>query len=393
MDRKSFASGTGEGLGSESSAPMPNGFLKASFFQNLQELYHDRTGYNLVLSDANGSIQMGLPDCIKFPCMQSCRECRERIVSEALRTGQVCVDSCHDGYILWGLPYAVNGLVQGGLIVIGGEQDLKDRSRFERACRELQVLMEEFSLLPEWVSNKHRNGSATPHRYIFRKAFNGLNKALDAHVRPFVAALQTAEFTSADKHFDQIRQAFRDGAELPMDVMRGLVGDLISRARGQFIDAGMDAYACSAEAGLVLERVSAARDASEIETILEQFLERFVFLSHQRTKDPDDLLIEKATTYLEQHIHEELTRESVARAVGISPSHFSRLIREKKGRTFTDLLNQYRIERACTLLVRSSQTLAQIASETGFCDQSYFSKVFRRYKEMTPARYRETHQL
>jgi len=83
----------------------------------------------------------------------------------------------------------------------------------------------------------------------------------------------------------------------------------------------------------------------------------------------------------------------VAKAVGISPSHFSRLIRDKKGRTFTDLLNQYRIERACVLLVRSSNTLADIANETGFCDQSYFSKVFRRYKDMSPARYRETHQL
>ncbi|MFO7725321.1 MAG: helix-turn-helix domain-containing protein [Oceanipulchritudo sp.] len=372
---------------------MPNGFLKASFFQHLQELYNERTGYNLVLSDANGSIQMGLPDCVKFPCMQSCRECRERIVSEAIRTGQVCVDSCHDGYILWGLPYAVNGHVQGALIVIGGEQDLKDRTRFERACRELHVLMEEFSLLPEWIHDGKGNEAVIPHRYICRKAFNKLSKALDEHVRPFVAALQTAEFESAEGHFSLIRQAFREGNELPMDVLRGLVGDLISRARGQFVDAGMDAYACSAEAGLVLEKVSAARDASEIETILEQFLERFVFLSHKRTKDPDDLLIEKATTYLEQHVHEELTRESVARAVGISPSHFSRLIREKKGRTFTDLLNQYRIERACTLLVRSSDTLAQIANDTGFCDQSYFSKVFRRYKDMTPARYRESHQL
>ena len=43
--------------------------------------------------------------------------------------------------------------------------------------------------------------------------------------------------------------------------------------------------------------------------------------------------------------------------------------------------------------VANQIALAEIASETGFCDQSYFSKVFRRYKDHSPAKYRELHQL
>lgn len=368
--------------------------LNPNFFRQLQDDYETRTGYSLVVSDANGSIHMGLPDCVKFPCMKSCRECRERIVSEAIRTGQVCVDSCHDGFILWGLPYAIDGRVCGGLIVIGGEQDIRKGEPFREACRELYRIMQANNLLPSSVGSTNGSGNGgDPYRFVFRKTFAELNQALSSHVKPFITALQLAEFDVAEEHFTAIRQAFDAGSELPMDVILGLVGDLVHRARHHFIDAGMDPYACSAEAGMVMESVARAENPARIGQILEQFLERFIFLSSQRTKDPDDLLIEKATTYLEQHVSEELTRESVARAVGISPSHFSRLIREKKGRTFTDLLNQYRIERACTLLVRSSHTLAQIATETGFCDQSYFSKVFRRYKDVTPARYRETHQL
>ena len=67
---------------------MINGQPNPAFFKRLQSEYVSKTGYNLVLSDLNGSIQMGLPDCDKFPCMMSCRECRERIFSESLRTGK-----------------------------------------------------------------------------------------------------------------------------------------------------------------------------------------------------------------------------------------------------------------------------------------------------------------
>ena len=373
-------------------SPMIDGIFNPVFFQYLQNLYRSRTGYHLVLSDTNGSIHMGLPDCDKFPCMHSCRDCREKIVSEALRTGKVCIDTCHEGYILWGLPFAVNGKTVGGLIVIGGEHDAKNNTdRFQDACGELYKLMEEHDLLPELNGQSH--DLAHIHRFVYRKDFSRMQRELDVHGKPLVDALQTAEFDIAERHFESIKKAFRECPELPVDMVRGLLGDLIYRARRQFVDGGMDAYACFSEAGFLLEKVAQVGTQEEILAVIDTFFQRFILLSRQRPKDPDDLLIEKATTYLEEHIRDELTRESVAKAVGISPSHFSRLIREKKGRTFTDLLNQYRIEHACKLLVRSSQTLAHIANDTGFCDQSYFSKVFRKYKGLSPAKYRETHQL
>lgn len=372
---------------------MRNGSFNPRFFRYLQNLYQAKTGYHLVLADINGSIQMGLPDCDKFPCMQTCRDCRERIVSEALRTGRVCVDACHEGYILWGLPFVHEGATRGGLIVIGGEQDLrKDNGRFKAACRELRRLMHEHNLLPDSDDSTKHSFEEAP-RFVFRKEFNELNDFLGSAGTPFIRCLKNAEFEEAEAHFARIQTAFQKACDLPIDVVRGLVGDLVFQARQQFVEAGMDAYACYSEAGALMQSVSNARTSVQIDQILQGFLERFILLARQRAKDPDDLLIEKATTYLEKHIRDELTRESVAKAVGISPSHFSRLIREKKGRTFTDLLNQYRIERACTLLVRSSHTLAEIAGETGFCDQSYFSKVFRRYKDVTPAKYRELHEL
>jgi AraC-like DNA-binding protein len=252
--------------------------------------------------------------------------------------------------------------------------------------------MQEYDILPDAASLDNQDLS-TIHRFVYRKDFQTLSSQVQIHGKELIDCLQMAEFELAEKHFTKLRTAFLHAPDLPVDLLRGLVGDLVFEAKRRFTNGGMDHYAALSEVGALLQSLSGADDKQTVMVLLENFFNRFSHFSRQSPKNADDLLIEKATTYLESHIREDLTRESVAKAVGISPSHFSRLIREKKGRTFTDLLNQYRIERASVLLVRSSNTLAHIANETGFCDQSYFSKVFRRYKDMSPAKYRETHLL
>jgi AraC-like DNA-binding protein len=75
--------------------------------------------------------------------------------------------------------------------------------------------------------------------------------------------------------------------------------------------------------------------------------------------------------------------------VGISPSHFSRLLKERTGRTFTELLRQCRVDLACDLLRSTELSLAEIANACGFCDQSYFTRVFQDVKGMTPKPFRD----
>ncbi len=84
-----------------------------------------------------------------------------------------------------------------------------------------------------------------------------------------------------------------------------------------------------------------------------------------------------------------LTREQVARQVGVSPRNLSDLLKERTGRSFTELLREARIERACELLVKTEMTVAAIALDSGFCDQSYFTHVFQSLKKTTPKQYRD----
>jgi AraC family transcriptional regulator len=51
-------------------------------------------------------------------------------------------------------------------------------------------------------------------------------------------------------------------------------------------------------------------------------------------------------------------------------------------------VRRLRVEAACGQLAEGDRTLAEIAQEAGFCDQSHFHRVFRRQVGMTPAAFR-----
>jgi AraC-like DNA-binding protein len=68
------------------------------------------------------------------------------------------------------------------------------------------------------------------------------------------------------------------------------------------------------------------------------------------------------------------------------------MLREKLNRSYTELLAEMRVTEARRLLLHSNKSLAQVAAELGFSDQSYFTKVFKQHTGMTPSEYRRQRQ-
>ena len=81
--------------------------------------------------------------------------------------------------------------------------------------------------------------------------------------------------------------------------------------------------------------------------------------------------------------------EEMARRVYLSPAYFSRVFKQETGETFNNCLNRIRIEKSKELLLHQNLRLTDIAQLTGFEDQSYFTKVFRRITGVPPLKFRE----
>lgn len=98
--------------------------------------------------------------------------------------------------------------------------------------------------------------------------------------------------------------------------------------------------------------------------------------------------IAKAQKYIESNFKEALTIEQIAEYCNVSCSYLHRLFQTQLHTTPGDMILSCRISAACNLLVNTSLTLGQIATDCGFHSQSYFSDCFKRKMGSSPKSFR-----
>ena len=101
-------------------------------------------------------------------------------------------------------------------------------------------------------------------------------------------------------------------------------------------------------------------------------------------------IITSALRYIHRNYQNKLSLQEVSEELHVNSSYFSALFRQEISMTFTDYLNQLRIGQACHLLTDTEMSIMEIAAAVGFDDQSYFTRVFRKYKGITPHAYRKS---
>ena len=94
-------------------------------------------------------------------------------------------------------------------------------------------------------------------------------------------------------------------------------------------------------------------------------------------------------THIERHFAEPISMAEMARKAGLSATHFNRRFRQLLRMSPTAYLRTVRVQAARQRLTTSSRSLAEIAAETGFTDQSHFTKRFREVTGITPGEYRK----
>ena len=137
-----------------------------------------------------------------------------------------------------------------------------------------------------------------------------------------------------------------------------------------------------------IQKIASATSYEAICFILQEIVETFAdnILSHGNIKNRD--IIKKAVNYIGQHYSDTLTLDDVAGHVHLNPAYFSTMFKKEMNLSFKEYLNHVRIEESKRLLTNSNFSIIDIAIAVGFEDQSYFSKVFKKYTGMTPKQFR-----
>ena len=102
-----------------------------------------------------------------------------------------------------------------------------------------------------------------------------------------------------------------------------------------------------------------------------------------------DSRIERALTYIQDHMSEPIACDDLARVAGLSKSRFHEVFKELLGEAPLAYLNQQRIRRAAHMLGQRQITVAEIGEACGFSSPQYFSRFFLLKTGLSPRAYRQ----
>lgn len=125
-------------------------------------------------------------------------------------------------------------------------------------------------------------------------------------------------------------------------------------------------------------------------TYIKDLFTRVMQVRDAQTTEHNSDVVENAKKYISENYHdEELTLNTVAHEVNVSPNHLSAMFSQKTGQTFVKYLTDVRMHRAKELLKCTSKRSNEICEEVGYRDPHYFSHLFKKNVGCSPMQYRE----
>lgn len=103
-------------------------------------------------------------------------------------------------------------------------------------------------------------------------------------------------------------------------------------------------------------------------------------------------VVVKAKRYVNAHLEDKISLESVAQHVGVSPYYFCKVFKQSAGMTLTEFVNRRRVEWAKRQLLNPQARVTEVAFDVGFQSISQFNRSFLKYVGESPTRFRENQE-
>lgn len=101
-------------------------------------------------------------------------------------------------------------------------------------------------------------------------------------------------------------------------------------------------------------------------------------------------IVNNALHYMEENYMNKLKLADVAEQCFVSQWHLSKLLNRYKEQSFSDILNNIRIEKAKEMLKDPTLRIGDVAEQVGFMDMAHFSRVFKKQVGVSANEYRNT---
>lgn len=327
-----------------------------------------------------------------------------KLIHEAWHWGEAAVAFCDDDLPVCCVPIMSNNMLLGGLIWHGARQN-PDNNQATEGTRLRQVSA---ALLDLAIKHNLTNSAHLDMRRHFSKLErekaeaihalkeSGYDTIREAYLREepeLLAAVKRGDRQAARGILNRLLVGIYHAGGNRMELLKSLALELIVMIYRAAVEAGARPVELLGINYSEVAKLEPIKDEVELCHWLTNILERLMDGISENRDHPNMVLLQKAMNFMEENLHQDLSRDEVAKIACVSPCHFSHLLRKKIGRSFRDLLMDYRINRASELLRRGNMNITAIAHTCGFHDPSHFGKAFRQRTGLTPLEYRQKKTL
>ena len=160
------------------------------------------------------------------------------------------------------------------------------------------------------------------------------------------------------------------------------------------IEGGGAPETCYRISGYYIEKCDSTQNPAQLLQYRNQAIEDLTArVAEKLDRSRSSSYVERCSDYIRKHYREKIYLDDIADTLGLSPAYLSRLYKKETGKNIQDAVNEERVFRAANLLAYSDLSLPRIAAYVNFPNQSYFGKIFRKYRGMTPKKYRDRYAI
>lgn len=137
-----------------------------------------------------------------------------------------------------------------------------------------------------------------------------------------------------------------------------------------------------------IRQIEETLSPSELEELEYEMLYSFIQRVQEGSKASYHWVVNKALEDIHEHLLEPASLQDMAQRIGVHPTYLSKQFHGEMGMTLIEYINRKKIEASQYFLRHSDSEISEIAVLFGFCNQSYYTFLFRKYVGITPKQYR-----
>ncbi|HEY5557926.1 PocR ligand-binding domain-containing protein [Acetobacterium sp.] len=184
-----------------------------------------------------------------------------------------------------------------------------------------------------------------------------------------------------------VADIFSQGSE-KLPTVKGRIFELVVVMSRASVEVGVDSEKSISLNANLMQELNNSYSIKEINELVTATLECYLEEIQNHRKSKNRMTIEGIKGYIRNNYHNNRTLEEIADSVYLSPFYVSRIFKESENMTVMDYMTKVKIDEAKKMLGNPRYKIEEIASNLGYKDGSYFSKVFRRNEGMTPTQFR-----